>query len=203
VWQIWSEPNLGLFWQPAPAPNQYAELLRLGENAVKAADPNAEVITGGVMPGRGENSIPQSEFLASLYQTPDVKDSFDGLALQPYVRKPRSVRRRVKKVRALTQLFGDGGVPLWLTEIGWSTKGPRDHYLVTSRRGQAKRLKRTYKILARMREPYGIRAATWFSYRDGWSQGYCDWCGGAGLLKKNRKPKPAWKRYAKLAGGKP
>jgi hypothetical protein len=203
VWQMWSEPNLGYFWQPAPSPSEYAELLRLGEDAVHAGDPDAEVVTGGVMPGRGPNSIPQSDFLASLYSSPGITESFDGLALQPYVRKPRSVRRRVKKVRALTQAFGDGGVPLWLTEIGWSTKGPKDHYLVTTRKGQAKRLKRTYKILTRMREPYGIRAATWFSYRDGWTEPYCEWCPGAGLLKKNRKPKPAWKRYAKLAGGKP
>lgn len=203
TWQIWSEPNLSYFWRPAPNPSEYAELLRLGEDAIHAADADAEVVTGGVMPGRGPNSIPQSDFLASLYGTPGIKESFDGLALQPYVRKPRSVGRRVKKVRELTQFFGDGGVPLWLTEIGWSTKGPKDHYLVTTRKGQAKRLRRTYKILAKMREPYGIKAATWFSFRDGWNAAYCEWCSGAGLLKQNRKPKPAWKRYAKLAGGKP
>lgn len=203
TWQIWSEPNLGQFWQPAPNPSEYAQLLRLGEDAVHAADSDAVVVTGGVMPGRGPHSIPQRDFVASLYQSSGISESFDGLALQPYVRKPRSIRRRVEKMRALTQAFGDGGVPLWLTEIGWSTKGPKDHYLVTSRKGQAKRLKRTYKILTRMREPYGIQAATWFSFRDGWTESYCEWCRGAGLLKKNRKPKPAWRRYAKLAGGKP
>lgn len=203
TWQIWSEPNLGYFWQPAPSPSEYAQLLRLGGNAIHAADPGAEVVTGGVMPGRGKNSIPQREFVASLYQFPGITQSFDGLALQPFTRKPRGIRRRVEKLRALTQWFGDGGVPLWVTEMGWSTKGPKDHYLVTNRKGQAKRLSRTYKILAKMREPYGIEMASWFTFRDGWSKAYCEWCRGAGLLTKKRKPKPAWKRYAKLAGGKP
>jgi hypothetical protein len=203
VWQLWSEPNLRYFWRPFPSPKEYAAVLQLGGDAVHAADPGAEVVIGGLMPGRGPNSIRQRDFLTQLYQTPGIKESFDGVAIQPFSRKPRSIRRRVKKIRRTTQAFGDGAVPLWITEFGWSNKGPKDHYLVTNRKGQAKRLKRTYKILARMRERYGIRAATWFTFRDGWSASYCEWCRGAGLLKKNRKPKKAWKKLAKLAGGKP
>jgi len=67
---------------------------------------------------------------------------------------------------------------VWVSEIGWSTKGPKDDELVTSRKGQAKRLTKTMKMLTAVRDPFGIRLASWFTYEDADFAAYCDWCPG-------------------------
>ncbi|MGH2961133.1 MAG: hypothetical protein ACRDL3_02920 [Solirubrobacterales bacterium] len=202
VWQAWNEPNLGIFWQPSPSPAEYARLLELTSEAIDREDPDAELITGGIMPGGlgAKNSIGQNDFLAALYQH-GAADSFDGIDLHPYQRKPKHVRGLIADARSLTQAYGDGGTPLWVSEIGWSTKGPSGDEQVTNRRGQAKRLTKTMKMLTAMRGAYGIRLASWFTYQDAQFDEYCDWCRGAGLLDKKKKPKPAWKKYLKITGG--
>jgi polysaccharide biosynthesis protein PslG len=202
VWQAWNEPNLGIFWQPSPSPGEYGRLLELTNEAVKREDPGAELITGGIMPGGlgTKNAIGQNDFLAALYQQ-GAADNFDGIDLHPYQRKPKHVRGLVEDARALSQAYGDGGTPLWVTEVGWSTKGSKKDEQVTSRKGQAKRLTKTMKMLTAMRGAYGIRLASWFTYEDAEFEDYCDWCPGAGLLDKKEKPKPAWRRYLRITGG--
>ena len=200
VWQVWGEANLGPAWHPRPSADEYADLLSLTSDTIHSVDPGAEVITGGIVGSdRGKSgAIPQNDFIAGLYRN-GVADDFDGLSLHPYARKPKQVRRRIQRARAITQVYGDGSVPLWLTELGWSSKGPKDNKQVTSKKGQAKRLKRTMKRLAALREPLNIRLASWFTYLDGST--LCDWCRGAGLFKRNGKPKPAWKKYVRVTGG--
>jgi hypothetical protein len=203
VWQAWNEPNLGIFWKPTPSPTEYAELLELTGDAVHSVEPNAEVITGGIMPG-GEgarNAISQNDFIARLYQS-GVSESFDGVDLHPYEKKPKGVRRLVSDARSLMQVYGDAGEPLWVTEVGWSTAGPKDDERVTTRKKQGKLLSQTMKMLTSQRAALGLRLASWFTYRDAPFAG-CDWCGGAGMLDGKLEPKPAWKKYVKVTGGQP
>ena len=47
----------------------------------------------------------------------------------------------------MTSDYGDAGTPLWITEIGWSTRGGGKSHLVTSKKGQARRLKKVMKRL--------------------------------------------------------
>ncbi|HEX6310978.1 MAG TPA: beta-xylosidase, partial [Acidimicrobiia bacterium] len=54
VWEIWNEPNLDLFWEPAPDPAAYAELLAAAFDAVKAVDRDATVISAGLAPAADE-----------------------------------------------------------------------------------------------------------------------------------------------------
>jgi hypothetical protein len=200
VWQVWNEPNLGPTWRPAPSPAEYADLLSLTSDAVHGADPGAEVITGGIVPGgRGAvGSIPQNDFLAALYQR-GAADDFDGLDLHPYERKPKQARARVREARGMMQAYGDGGTPIWITEIGWSVKGPKKDDQVTNRKGQAKRLSQMMKMLTADRAALNIRLASWYTYLDGLPQ--CDWCHGAGLFDANGRAKPAWKKYVAVTGG--
>ena len=201
VWQVWNEPNLGRFWQPGPSPGEYAELLELTSDAVKGVDPGAEVITGGLMPGgRGApNSVPQNDFLAGLYQR-GADEHFDGLDLHPYQRKPKQARARVQEARAMMQAYGDGETPIWITEIGWSIKGPKDDDQVTNRKGQAKRLVQMMRMLTAVRGTLNIRLASWFTYQDP-NFKICEWCHGAGLFDNKGNAKPAWKKYVGVTGG--
>ncbi len=200
TWQVWNEPNQAAFWHPDASPGEYARLLELTNDAAKGVDPGATVITGGISAGgQGtKGSIPQNDFIAGLYQRRAEAD-FDGLSVNPYAHKPKQVLRAVKDARAVTRAYGDAATPLWITEFGWSTKGPKSDQLVTTRRKQAKYLRKTMRKLTRAREPLNIELASWFTYLDG--QRICKWCRGAGLFKKNGKPKPAWKKYVSVTGG--
>ena len=51
AYEVWNEPNLGKEWGGrVPDPTAYAELLRVSYAAIKAADPNAMVISAGLSP---------------------------------------------------------------------------------------------------------------------------------------------------------
>lgn len=45
-YEVWNEPEGGWTWRPAPDPKEYAEFCIRTGGAVKAADPDAKVITG-------------------------------------------------------------------------------------------------------------------------------------------------------------
>ena len=48
--EIWNEPNNMVFWLPAPNPAAYVQLLQAADTDIKAVDPGAFVITGGLAP---------------------------------------------------------------------------------------------------------------------------------------------------------
>src|SRR3954451_2521204 len=91
-WIVWNEANLNYFWGGKPNPRRYLDLLRITNTALKAADPNAVVLTSGLfqIPRRGFG-VPASKFLKKLYRLPGAKNYFDGVALHPFSQKPKGV----------------------------------------------------------------------------------------------------------------
>jgi len=51
---------------------------------------------------------------------------------------------KLNQVRALMDRRADRKTPIWVTEIGWATGGPRSPFS-TTRRGQAERIDRTFR----------------------------------------------------------
>ena len=49
-YEIWNEPNNTVFWRPAPNPGAYVRVLQASYTDIKAVDPSAVVITGGLAP---------------------------------------------------------------------------------------------------------------------------------------------------------
>ena len=127
-WEIWNEPDNPLFWKPSPNPRQYAELLKTAYRAVKDADPNASVLTGGV----SGNAIP---FLEELFAA-GAGNSFDILAIHPYPIPLDKAQGRIQsrpevhkmldvelnKYRAFLQRHNLSGRPIWVTEVGWPAR---------------------------------------------------------------------------------
>jgi len=48
AYELWNEPNIARFWPSGPSAADYANLLRAAYPAVKAADPTATVVMGGL-----------------------------------------------------------------------------------------------------------------------------------------------------------
>jgi polysaccharide biosynthesis protein PslG len=195
AWQVWNEQNADYFWRRKPSPGKYASLLRLSSSAIKRVDPGADVLLGGMFGfPNGRRSIYMKDYLKRFYRLSSVREHFDGVALHPYGGTLGLLRFQVKTARKIMDRNGDASVPIWITEIGWATDGPKKFPIVRSERGQAKLLRRAFSILVNGRGRWGIQRVIWFAWRD-FKLDVCRWCGAAGLLELNGNPKPALRQF--------
>jgi hypothetical protein len=130
-WEVWNEPNLRSYWGTAPDPASYTKLLRKASAAIKAADPGAVVLTGGLARAYdGAGDLAPATFLRGIYDA-GGRDAFDVVADHPYSfpAAPYSGRgvnawRMLGDLRSTMMAAGDGAKKIWLTEYGARTSGP-------------------------------------------------------------------------------
>ena len=88
VWfEIYNEPNNGQFWASAANPAQYAALLSACVSKMRAANPSANIMTGGVGPAYAKGSITdQSAFMKSVSAAAGaaVMAQINAQAIHPY-----------------------------------------------------------------------------------------------------------------------
>lgn len=206
AWEVWNEPNVGSFWTEGdPDPQEYAELLKLIGTAIHKADPRAEVVLAGLPEPRSTKPIPADEFLADVYEVPGVDDAFDVVAAHPYATSVRGVDRRLARLRAVMEQNGDDEKPLWITELGWSSMG-KDHYLVKDLARQAQLTREVIAMLRERAAEYKLGTVIFYRWQDpdvGCSKVTGCWYDNAGLFTVDGRPKPAWRAFARGAGGDP
>lgn len=116
VWEIWNEPDLGgTFWTGTV--EDYAQLLRVGYQAVKAADADATVLFAGLAYWYNPNYyISVFDVLTTLEGAPDNNHYFDVLSLHLYS-NIYTFGPETDKIRANMEARV-GPHPIWLTETG-------------------------------------------------------------------------------------
>jgi hypothetical protein len=129
AYEIWNEPNLHYEWgYLEPDPAAYTALLQAAYQAVKAADPQALVISGGLATtGEGSpTAVGDLAFLQGMYDA-GARGSFDALGSHPYAfgHDPDyqdawglSLARALQQ-REVMAGNGDASTPVWITETGW------------------------------------------------------------------------------------
>lgn len=149
AYELWNEANLSREWGYGRInAGDFVELLLAGRRGVSAGDPAATVIGGALTPA-GDVDIPDQQvqavddvtFLRQMYEYEGgiVRDGFDAWGVHPggfnnaplqEIGSPRGEGwnghasfyfRRFTQHREVMQEFGDGGKPIWITEMGWST----------------------------------------------------------------------------------
>ena len=203
-WQIWNEQNSPTYWRPRPNPRAYARLVRAAHRAIADHDPGARVILGGMFGtpfgGLGPG-IAASTFLARLYRAPGARGDFEGVAVHPYGARLAAVKRQVERLRRRMARAGDQRAELWVTELGWASGGGA-HPLNRGLRGQATRLRQSFRYLIRNRRELRLENVTWYSWRDTPAgAGLCAWCPESGLLSAGGEPKPAFAALTEFTGG--
>jgi len=134
-WEIWNEPNQSNWWKPKPDPGAYAGLLWRANAALKAADPGATVIAGGLAPAPDASDGSQingETFVRRMYQA-GAKGNFDALAMHPYnypvepmyPHPMNAFWATTPAVHRVMEVNGDGWKKVWLTEYGAPTAGYR------------------------------------------------------------------------------
>ena len=177
AWEIWNEEDSNPYWLGTVP--EFVALLRAAYPAIKAADPNAQVVIGGLV---GNNS----GFLSALYDA-GARGSFDTVALHTdtgcltrapgdYVRDPNGQINRYsflayRGVRLVMVAHGDGAKRILMTEFGWDATASICNQggfagqkpAGVSEADQASNLLAAYHCLAQ--DSY-IEGAIWFQYRD-------------------------------------
>lgn len=149
AYQIWNEPNLSREWgNRPPNPAEYADMLKAGYQAVKAADPQAVVISAGLAPTTRHDSVamPDIYFIQGMYEA-GAAPYFDALGVHasgykaPPETDPAVVAqtpelnnndsgseelrrvycfRHVEDVRELMVRNGDADKKIVVLEFGWT-----------------------------------------------------------------------------------
>jgi hypothetical protein len=115
TFEVWNEPDNPSFWKPVPNAARYANLYAVTRDAIDAVDPSARVIVGGL-------SEPGWFLPSMLAARHDFAGHLDGVAIHPYGADPDAVLARVRDARATLARLGLAGVPLYVTEFGWTTR---------------------------------------------------------------------------------
>lgn len=199
-WQVWNEPNLPVYWNRRPSARQYASLVKLARRSLRRGDRRAKVVLAG-LPRSRLGAKPET-YLRRLYRVRGFRRQFDVVAIHPYARDDRGVAAAIRRIRKVMDAGRDRRTPIWITEVGWATSGPRSVFR-TSRRGQATRVRKTFRTVLRLRRSHRVGAVIWFAWRDRpLNEGERDWWAvHTGLLGLDGEPKPGWRELVRVTGG--
>lgn len=205
TWQIWNEPNLKYFWGTDSRPVSYRDLLVAARAGLQSS--GAKIMLAGLSPRPkptfGTKPLP---YLRGLYES-GAKPYFDVMAAHPYDLNPTLATKQVADLRAVMKSRGDNLKPLWVTEIGWASAGPKTG-LTVSPKIQARYLETIWKT-ARDRSALRIKGIIWYSFRD---VPYREvdppaskdgWTFYTGLFNSSGAPKTSWTTLTRLTGGNP
>jgi hypothetical protein len=210
TWQIWNEQNFKYF-VARPNPAEYGKLVNLSYEAVKAADPAAKIVLGGMFARPIEALIKRgprqayfaTDFLMQMYKkSPGVKRKFHGVALHPYTGSYKRLPSYIEDLRQVLKANGDPNKGMWLTELGWSSQPAESaNSFAKGRSGQARELRGAFTLLRNNQRKWNVKRVYWFAVDD--QAGSCNFCGGTGLFTEAFAPKPSWRAFVGFAGGRP
>jgi len=171
-WEIWNEPNNYNFWAPKTDCVAYTALLQAAYPAIKQADPNAVVVTGGLAPeSTDSNNTSPTDFLNCVYNA-GGKNYFDAVGNHPYTFPafPSSTGSGAwnqmsttnPSLRSIMVANGDANKKIWITEFGVPTNGPDPHWYVSESQ-QAEMVAATFQLY----ESYSWAGPLfWYSFQD-------------------------------------
>ena len=199
VWQVWNEPNSITWWAPRPNPTQYAKFFARSADTIKAVDPTARVMTAGIVAKpTNKHAIPGKKFIKRVLAVRAAREQVDILGFHPFSPSIPGVRKQIVSARKALNRAGLRSTPIWITEIGWGSKGPKSLELVKSPKGQERALKSTFQMAIKERERLGIEKLLWYHWRD-YRDDLCRWCETSGLVTKKLKKKPIYDIFRDLA----
>ncbi|MEO6496918.1 MAG: hypothetical protein ABIO51_05485, partial [Solirubrobacteraceae bacterium] len=124
-YEIWNEQNSDVYWHPGDA-GTYADLYGAAHTAIHQVDGAARVVIGGLAASYN-GATPADEFLRKmLAHRPSLRGNIDAVGYHPYASDPAGVYANVANFRRELDKIAGPGIPLELTEIGWTTTDVSD-----------------------------------------------------------------------------
>lgn len=154
AWEIWNEQNLAHEWGGRVNPNEYLQMIEAGSRAVRASDPEATVVFGGLTPNGILDpavAVDDLNYLNLMYSLSGgtFSEYFDVLGVHlnsthnsPDEMYPDNVSgenegwndhpsfffRRAEQLRDAMIANGDEDKMMWITEFGWTTENQAAGY---------------------------------------------------------------------------
>ena len=209
AWQIWNEPNLPKYFArkgTSPlklvknAPKKYAKLVKTASKGLNKADKKAKLVLAGLSGNPKKTKDLPHKFMKKFLKARKIKKHFDAAALHPYAESISQYKSRLKKLRRVMDKKGAKKRDIWLTEVGWGSGKRNDKGLNKGVKGQARILKKAFKLTLKKRKKWNIERLFWFDWRD-YPPGprpACGFCPYAGLLNIDGTRKPAMKQFKKF-----
>ena len=199
LFEAWNEPTIPSFlspqWQVAPdgtatpaSPAIYATLLSRAYAAVKRVQPDAWVIGVSGAPNGSDNPPSGSMGIVTFLRAlAPLAPPMDAASQHLYPAQAPSVSVAMPSFRRLPELIAAvdavrPGLPILITEMGWTTANTPFRRSFVSEAEQAANLREAVDML---RAEPRVRLAVWFNLQDN-----PDW--PAGLLRADDSRKPAW-----------
>ncbi|MBN1477609.1 cellulase family glycosylhydrolase, partial [Candidatus Sumerlaeota bacterium] len=177
--EIWNEPNAAGFWPPEPNPEDYAALVAVAAEAIRAVNPEAFIIAGST-------SGTDEAFFRRAFEA-GMNGHCDAISIHPYCTPASPEGAEIfPRMRAIHEMSGEYGdpLPVWITEFGYPTRGASS---VTEDQ-QANFVARTY--LLALTQPW---ITSTFHYWFGPDQASDDWNeNNFGLVRHDRTRKPSF-----------
>jgi hypothetical protein len=121
AYEVWNEENAKAYWSPA-TPDEYADLYAATRSAIHQVDDSSRVVVGGLAGADNSAVTAPTDFLRQMYaHRPDLKGAVDAVGFHPYARQPKGVYDKIAAFRKDLDGIAGPGVPIELTEIGWTT----------------------------------------------------------------------------------
>jgi hypothetical protein len=200
LWEIWNEPNLSVFLTPQRAggrpasPGIYIGLVRAAHPAIKAANPAARVLVGSTGPTdtTGAASVGTTAWLEALRRARPPMDAYSQ-----HIYPKAAPTQRTKAVPAWATLPAllakvnriRRGMPVYITEAGYTTGTTRYRKVKVTRAQQAAYLRQVVNLPVTRRPQ--VKAIIWFNLQDN-----VNWPGGLLDVAGNRKP--AWGVFTRM-----
>ena len=117
AYELWNEMNAPVYWSSTP--EKYAELYAAVQSSVHAVQSGARVVVGGLA-ATVDGVMPAEDFVRRMLRhRPGLR--LDAVGYHPYARDPEGVLKNVANFRRELDSIAGAGIPLELTEIGWTT----------------------------------------------------------------------------------
>lgn len=182
AYEIWNEQNESYYWPGGVNATNYLSMLSTCYTAIKAADPQAIVLNGGLT----DNSS-MSNFITTLYAA-GGKPYFDAWSQHTYRRTPQ-YETAISTVRNIMVANGDSQKKIWVTEAGWTTYTNASDPSAVSYARQAHYLTNFFTRLAAY--PY-VEVGLWYTSR---SYDETQKEGSFGLQLPDFTPKPSYHAF--------
>jgi hypothetical protein len=196
AYQIWNEPNLRAYWPSGQSAKGYAKLLKGAAAGIRAADPNAEIVTAGLPDSKLSKPLDVYAYVKALLAGKGAK-SFNTLALNPYSKDKKGLLAKLTQFRNVLNANGGRKTSIWITELGWSDSGPASLFRAGSN-GQATQISAVYPALVGARSKLRLHGVVYYAWRDGapYAPLFKDFWGlHTGLLSLSGGTKPAYQAF--------
>lgn len=232
AYEIWNEQNLAIENSHGDilSPDSYVEMLSQVYNQIKANDPNAIVVSGGLastetnQPGLATSDM---VYFKQMIDNPKYRSHVDALGVHigghlnppdtlwpdkpgpgPGWRDSRAFYfRHLEDIRALMVQEGVGSIPIWVTEWGWVTDnytGGFEYGQYNSEAEQAQYTRRALEIAANDYQPWVGGMFLWnlnFVVSLGYYGYERDQQAAFSVLYKDWSPRPAYTEFKKHVTG--